>query len=94
MSAASSRLVVRCFAEEDEALVDEWPVVVPEDALRLRFPAFSPVEIRPVDASDVETLVGHPVGPFSEPSRTFSSPASSTDRPGPKALGEVFYERQ
>lgn len=74
MSAASSRLVVRCFAEEDEALVDEWPVVVSEDALRARFPEFNPAEILPIDASDVESIVGHAVGGFPEPVMYFLEP--------------------
>lgn len=74
MAAASSKLVVRCFAEEDEALVDEWAVAVTDDALLERFPTFDPADIRPITAADAEVIVGHEVGGYSEPVSYFLEP--------------------
>lgn len=74
MSSPSARLVVRCFADEDEALVDEWPVVLSHAQLAERVPSFDPQEILPVDVSVVPTLVGHEVGPYSEPVAYFLEP--------------------
>lgn len=74
MSSPSVRLVVRCFADEDEALVDEWPVVLSHDELAARVPSFDPLEILPVDVSVVPSLVGEEVGPYSEPVAYFLEP--------------------
>lgn len=79
---ASSSLVVRCFADEDETLVDEWPVAVSDDALRTRFSAFDAEEIRPISASDAEAIVDCAVGPFSEPVTYYLEPLAVDESGG------------
>ena len=60
------RLVVRCFAEEDEALVEEWPVTRSPEEIRALLPDAAPDEIVEIDPSVAEQLAGRPLGPFSE----------------------------
>lgn len=74
MPAPSPRLVVRCFANEDEALVDEWPVNVTARELKTRFKVTDPSQILPIDEEMASALVGNTLGPWSESVTYFLEP--------------------
>lgn len=80
MSPTPARPVVRCFAREDEGLVDEWPVPLDSDAIRALVPAAASdaalQEIHPVTRDIAEQLVGALFGEFAEPVDFYLEPAA------------------
>ena len=71
---SSSRLVVRCFAVEDEALVEEWPVALSPEAVRAAVPGAAPGEIVEIPQAVAEQLTGRSLGAFPEPVSWFLEP--------------------
>lgn len=85
MSSSAPRLVVRCFAKEDEGLVDEWPVVLSPDAVQSLVPASAAPgalgEIHLVERATAEQLVGRALPEATEPVEYFLEPATIAPSP-------------
>jgi hypothetical protein len=74
----AATLAVRCFAREDEGLVEEWPVTLTPGQVRalVRDADTDPTlsEIHPIDLATAEKLVGKALEPYSEEVDFFLEP--------------------
>lgn len=68
-------LVVRCFAREDQGLVNEWPVTLPLEEVRAIVPGGDLSDIHPIDEAAAVRLLGPALAPSSEPVDYFLEPA-------------------
>jgi hypothetical protein len=79
MTEPAARCFLRCFACDDDGLVDEWPLPLDAAAVHALVPeaAGDPglEQTHPVDAATAAKLLGREPGPYDEPVVFYVEPA-------------------